>query len=549
MSAAHAPRCGSPTPSCDRRSEQALGWTFRDRAHLEAALAHRSYCAEHPDAVSNERLEFLGDAVLGLVVTDHVYATYPDLPEGELAKLRASVVNAEVLAELAVEVDARARARCSGKGEDASGGRDEAVDPRRRDGGGDRGRVPRRRVGGRARTSCCACSASASRRARPARAATTTRPACRSYAAREFEQLPRYQVRAEGPDHSKRFFATVTIAGRRVRATARGGRRSRPSRPRRTARRGDRRSTRRTRRQLEPSRSRSCDDDASSSCGRGRAPRLERGRRRRGEGGRGRRHARSAVTTAAGVRRRALDGRTVAARAGVGKFLVVRLDGGLDGRDVVISPRDVGSAAGRGVVRTRPRLAAHPRRLDARRRAARCGSSTRGRSAQMFVHAVSTDRRRSARAARAPRSRRARRRSTTPRRSRPGLAGRRVAVKLRLMDQTARRRARQHLHRRDPVPRRGRAGPRRRARSTEDECAALVRARCHEALPRRSRRAGSSLADAQYVDLFGGPGGYQDHHTVYARAGEPCPRCRSRSRDRRMGGRSASSARPASVTR
>ena len=84
---------------------------------------HRSYCAEHPDAVSNERLEFLGDAVLGLAVTDHVYATYPALPEGELAKLRASVVNAEVLAEVAVAVGV-GPALALGKGEDASGGRE-----------------------------------------------------------------------------------------------------------------------------------------------------------------------------------------------------------------------------------------------------------------------------------------------------------------------------------------------------------------------------------------------------------------------------------------
>ena len=65
------------------------------RAADDAQAAGRCF-AENPEVRSNERLEFLGDAVLGLAVTDHVYATYPDLPEGELAKLRASVVNAEV---------------------------------------------------------------------------------------------------------------------------------------------------------------------------------------------------------------------------------------------------------------------------------------------------------------------------------------------------------------------------------------------------------------------------------------------------------------------
>src|SRR6202035_4754942 len=73
-------------------------------ARLHQALIHRSYCAEHPVASANERLEFLGDAVLGLVVTVYVYEQFPDLPEGELAKLRASVVNAEVLAQVASEI-------------------------------------------------------------------------------------------------------------------------------------------------------------------------------------------------------------------------------------------------------------------------------------------------------------------------------------------------------------------------------------------------------------------------------------------------------------
>ena len=77
---------------------------FRDDELLARALAHRSWCAETAGTDSNERLEFLGDAVLGLIVTDHIFRTYPLLPEGELAKVRASVVNAGVLAELAAEL-------------------------------------------------------------------------------------------------------------------------------------------------------------------------------------------------------------------------------------------------------------------------------------------------------------------------------------------------------------------------------------------------------------------------------------------------------------
>jgi ribonuclease-3 len=104
------------------RLEEALEHGFDDRDHLEHALVHRSYCAEHPETESNERMEFLGDAVLGLAVTVHVFHAYPELPEGELAKIRASVVNAEVLAGVASKIQLGA-ALMLGKGEDASGGR------------------------------------------------------------------------------------------------------------------------------------------------------------------------------------------------------------------------------------------------------------------------------------------------------------------------------------------------------------------------------------------------------------------------------------------
>jgi ribonuclease-3 len=90
---------------------------------LTLALTHRSYCAENPVNTPNERLEFLGDSVLGLVVTDHIYLTYPDLPEGQLAKLRASVVNTATLAELCQRLDVGPWLRL-GKGEDQSGGRE-----------------------------------------------------------------------------------------------------------------------------------------------------------------------------------------------------------------------------------------------------------------------------------------------------------------------------------------------------------------------------------------------------------------------------------------
>ena len=72
-----------------------------DVAILERALTHRSYAYENGGLPTNERLEFLGDSVLGLVVTDTLYRDHPDLPEGQLAKLRAAVVNMRALADVA----------------------------------------------------------------------------------------------------------------------------------------------------------------------------------------------------------------------------------------------------------------------------------------------------------------------------------------------------------------------------------------------------------------------------------------------------------------
>ncbi len=99
-----------------------LGWTVADQGLFAQALAHRSWCAEHAGKEPNERLEFLGDAVLGLIVTDYLFRSYPDLPEGELAKARAAVVNSVSLASAARELQLGA-ALLLGKGEDSSGGR------------------------------------------------------------------------------------------------------------------------------------------------------------------------------------------------------------------------------------------------------------------------------------------------------------------------------------------------------------------------------------------------------------------------------------------
>jgi ribonuclease III len=174
-------------------------------------MAHRSWCAEVAGAPSNERLEFLGDAVLGLVVTDHLFRTYPELPEGELAKVRASVVNSEALAEVAAELSLGA-SLLLGKGEDASGGREKpsiladameaVIGAVYLDGGwGPAAVLVMTLLGERIEEAA----------AGPGGQDFKTR--LQELAARRFDALPRYEVTDEGPDHAKRFFATVMVGG------------------------------------------------------------------------------------------------------------------------------------------------------------------------------------------------------------------------------------------------------------------------------------------------------------------------------------------------
>ena len=92
---------------------------------LERAVTHRSYAYENGGLPTNERLEFLGDSVLGLVVTDTLYRTHPDLPEGQLAKLRAAVVNAKALAGIGRQLGLGEHLLL-GRGEETTGGRDKS---------------------------------------------------------------------------------------------------------------------------------------------------------------------------------------------------------------------------------------------------------------------------------------------------------------------------------------------------------------------------------------------------------------------------------------
>jgi ribonuclease-3 len=92
---------------------------------LELALTHRSYAYENGGLPTNERLEFLGDSVLGVVITDEIYRRHPDLAEGQLAKMRASVVNMRALAGVARALELGSYLRL-GRGEETTGGRDKA---------------------------------------------------------------------------------------------------------------------------------------------------------------------------------------------------------------------------------------------------------------------------------------------------------------------------------------------------------------------------------------------------------------------------------------
>ncbi|MFQ5557756.1 MAG: ribonuclease III [Acidimicrobiales bacterium] len=189
--------------------EDLLGHEFANPDLLTLALTHRSWCAEHVGQVSNERLEFLGDAVLGLVVTSHLFERYPDLPEGQLAKTRASVVSAAALAEIGATLGVGPCLRL-GKGEDASGGRTKAsilADAVEAIIGAvylDGGLTPARslilaRMGEQIELAADT----------PGETDHTTR--LQELAAREGHNHPRYRIDESGPDHAKRFHATVVV--------------------------------------------------------------------------------------------------------------------------------------------------------------------------------------------------------------------------------------------------------------------------------------------------------------------------------------------------
>lgn len=175
------------------------------------ALTHRSWCAEHPGDPSNERLEFLGDAVLGLVVTDDLFRRFPDLPEGQLAKARAAVVSADALAAAGIDIGIGPDLRL-GKGEDASGGREKAsiladaveavIGAAYLDGGIE----PVRRLVLDMLTDRIDTAARL-----PGSADFKTQ--LQEVTAQDGHGPPVYRLSESGPDHHKRFHATVLVGG------------------------------------------------------------------------------------------------------------------------------------------------------------------------------------------------------------------------------------------------------------------------------------------------------------------------------------------------
>jgi ribonuclease-3 len=191
--------------------DRVLGVRFDDATLRRTCLTHRSFAFEQGLDLTNERLEFLGDSVLGLVVTDMAYRSYPELAEGTLAKLRAAIVNMVALADVARELGL-GNLVLLGKGEEQSGGRDKSsilADALEAVFGAvylDRG--------------LSVATELIERLFRPRMEAYVRGEGDRDYktilqelASQKVRSMPDYRLAEEGPDHEKRFTATVFVGG------------------------------------------------------------------------------------------------------------------------------------------------------------------------------------------------------------------------------------------------------------------------------------------------------------------------------------------------
>jgi len=176
---------------------------------LEQAITHRSYAFEKGGLPTNERLEFLGDSVLGLVITDELFKTHPDAPEGQLARLRASVVSSKSLAEVAGQIEL-GQFLLLGHGEETSGGREkasivadalEAV----------LGAVYVSAGLDSARKLILKLFADALSRSAAAGAGLDWKTSLQELSAQQALESPIYSIESSGPDHDKLFQASVRI--------------------------------------------------------------------------------------------------------------------------------------------------------------------------------------------------------------------------------------------------------------------------------------------------------------------------------------------------
>lgn len=176
---------------------------------LAPALVHRSWCAEHAGHPSNERLEFLGDSVLGVVITDYVYRTHDELHEGDLTEIRKTVVNSVALAAVAEDLGVGEHLLL-GKGEELSGGRQkpsiladalEAII----------GAVYL--AAGIEGATSLVLGILGPRLATAQADGADHKSRLQELVARRFGTPPRYEVEATGPDHARIFYVTVTIDG------------------------------------------------------------------------------------------------------------------------------------------------------------------------------------------------------------------------------------------------------------------------------------------------------------------------------------------------
>lgn len=182
-----------------------------DADTLLRALTHRSFAYENGGLPTNERLEFLGDSVLGLVVTDTLFRGHPDLAEGQLAKLRAAVVNSKALADVARRLGVGQHLRL-GRGEEISGGRDKSsilADTLEALIGAvylDRGMTEAAALVHRLFDPLLADSAERG-------AGLDWKTSLQELTATELLGPPEYLVAESGPDHAKSFRASVRIGG------------------------------------------------------------------------------------------------------------------------------------------------------------------------------------------------------------------------------------------------------------------------------------------------------------------------------------------------